>query len=167
MSDAVFDSLYQLPDSIHQDWPISKVQQQMVSHLIETTTLPSEKIIDTLHLDQYSSGRQFVIKKMIRLGRESMGSLNVYILRQVPLIVFFALPVFAFFLKLFFWRKGLYIEHLIHSIHLHSMFFLLMSFGWIINFLVADIDDLVIRVSTLLTAIYVVISFRKVYGEKI
>ena len=123
LTEAKFDSLYNLPDSSHTGWPMSDARQRMVNHLIETTNLNSEEIVDSLKIGTESWVNNFAVNKLVKINQETTASINDYILRQIPLIIFFILPIYALLLKLFFWRKGLYITHLIHSIHLHSFLF--------------------------------------------
>ncbi len=167
LSEAKFDSLYNLPDTAHTGWPLSEPRQKMVTHLIETTNLDAEGIIDSLNIKSESWANEFVVNKIVKINQETTASINEYLLRQIPLIIFFILPVYAFLLKLFFWRKGLYITHLIHSIHLHSFLFFLLGWTWVFSLLIEDFEDYGIFISMILTFIYAVISFKKVYGIKI
>lgn len=160
-----FDSLLNIPDTTDA-FPFSNSQQKIVNHLIENTSASDNQIYDTLKLERTWLS-EFATKKSIRTSRETTASLNNYLLSQVPLFVFFMLPIYAFFLKLFFWRKGLYISHLIHSIHLHSFLFLLGTIGWLLALFFNDVEGIAVPVITLATFFYAVISFRKVYGVKL
>jgi len=166
LSVAKFDSLYHLPDSAHQGWPLSGERQKMVEHLIETTDLTSEEIIDSLKIEKTSWGNDFLINKYVRINQETSASLNDYIMGQIPIIVFFILPIYAFLLKVFFWRKGLYIKHLIHSIHIHSFYFFLLSIVWIITLIFPNFQDAGLNLSLFIMAAYIVVSIKKVYGVR-
>lgn len=167
LSEAKFDSLYSLPDSVHTGWPMSGARQKMVTHLIETTNLSAEGIVDSLNISSDSWLNDFSINRIIRINQETTASLNEYLMRQIPLIIFFILPIYAFLLKLFFWRKGLYITHLIHSIHLHSFLFFILGWTWIFSLLIEDFEDYGGPICMILTFVYAVISFKKVYGIRI
>ncbi|GAB4237151.1 MAG: hypothetical protein Tsb0034_12140 [Ekhidna sp.] len=158
-----FDSLYNLPDSVHNGWPLSGERQEMASYLSENSDLDPDEIMDTLRINDYSMMRGFVAKQLIKMNQETSASLNSYLMRQIPIIIFFILPVYALLLKLFFWRKGLYIKHLIHSIHLHSFLFFLMTFVWILALLIDDFEDIGLPAASVITFIYAVLSFRNVY----
>ncbi|SNT37893.1 Protein of unknown function [Ekhidna lutea] len=164
LSEAEFDSLYNITDTT-DSWPFSNEQQKLVNHLINHSSLPDEKIYDTLKLER-SWISEFATKKSIRISRETTASLNAYILRQIPIIIFFILPIYAFLLKLFFWRKGLYIKHLIHSLHLHSFFFFVLGWIWVIALFYTPLKDSVGSIASLITIIYIVISFKRVYQQK-
>lgn len=167
LSEAKYDSLYNLPDSSHTGWPISNSRQLMVNHLIETTNLDAPAIVDSLKIIKDSWLDDFAVNKLVKINQETTASLNEYLMRQIPLIIFFILPIYAFLLKLFFWRKGLYITHLIHSIHLHSFLFFLLGWTWVTSLMIEDFEDYGILFSVILTFVYAVISFKKVYSIRI
>ncbi|WP_425392347.1 DUF3667 domain-containing protein [Ekhidna sp.] len=162
-----FDSLYALPDTTQNGWPIPKTKSELVDHLIVTTTLAPSEIMDSLNLAFDSWHRQYAAEKVIKISQETTASLNSYIMSQIPMIIFCILPIYALLLKLFFWRKGLYIKHLIHSIHLHSLFFFLLGWVWVFSLLIEDFEDYGINIAVLLSSIYIVISFKKVYAQKL
>jgi hypothetical protein len=168
LSLAEFDSLYSLPDTVYYEGLIINDHQiSMINTLNSTTKLNASQIVDSLKFDKYSFPRRYVLHQIVRINRETTATVNSYILKQIPIIIFFILPIYAFLLKLFFWRKGLYIKHLIHSIHIHSFFFFLLSCVYIISFLIQDFEDYGIAIGMLLTTIYILFSFRKVYKIKI
>ncbi len=167
LSIETYDSLFNLPDSVHKGWPLSGERQKMVNHLIETTDLSADAIADSLSIPQESWTDKFVINRIIKISQETTASLNTYLFRQFPMIIFFALPIYAFLLKLFFWRKGLYIKHLIHSIHLHSFLFFTLTIMWVLALFIQDVEDFAIPISLLLIFSYSVISYSKVYKIKI
>ena len=163
-----FDSLYQLPDStLNKGWPLSDPTQKMVNHLIETTNLTADEIQDSLNIKKETWIDAFATNKFIKMEQETTASLNGYLMRQIPIIIFFILPVYAFLLKIFFWRKGLYIKHLVHSLHLHSFYFFLLSWVWVLALLVDKFEDYGLTVASILTFIYSIFSYRKVYNVKL
>ncbi|WP_200974250.1 DUF3667 domain-containing protein [Echinicola sp. 20G] len=65
--------------------------------------------------------------------RNFIANSNIYIInsaRNLPIMMFFLLPFFALLLKLLFFKSSkYYIEHLIHSLHIHSFAYLIYGFG--------------------------------------
>lgn len=168
LTKAKFDSLYNLPDTSQTaGWPISGQKMTLIRHLNETTNLPPEQVMDSLNMSDYGWFRGFAVHKVIKITQETTASLNSYILRQIPLIIFFILPIYALLLKLFFWRKGLYIKHLIHSIHIHSFYFFILGWVWIFSIWIDDFEDYGLPISVIITAVYIIVSFKNVYGVKI
>lgn len=164
LDSASFIDLNYEPDT-STAFPFSNSQQKLVNHLVNHSTLTDDEIYDTLKLER-SWLSAFATKKLIRTSRDSTASLNGYLLRQIPIIVFFILPLYAFYLKLFFGRRGLYIKHLIHSIHLHSFFFFIMGWVWVVSLVIESFQDIGGFIALGLTSIYAVISFMKVYQTK-
>ena len=165
LSEAEFDSIYHAPDST-DGWPFPNNKQKLVNHLVEHSSLTDQEIYDSLKFER-SWINAFATKKAIRTSRETTASMNSYIMKQIPLIIFFILPVYALILKLFFWRKGLYIKHLIHSIHLHSLLFFLMGWTWVLALIFEDFEDYGLPITGLLITLYSIISYHKVYKIKV
>lgn len=167
LSVAEFDSIYNYPDTSKSvDWPLSNNKMKLIRHLNQEVNLTPDEIMDTLKLDNQPILRRYASKQIIKINQETNASLSTYIMRQIPIIIFFILPVYAFLLKVFFWRKGLYIKHLIHSIHIHSFFFFLLGWVWVLALLIEDFEDFGLGFTLLLTSVYIVISFRRVYCVK-
>lgn len=165
---AEFDSLFAMPDSVYnKGMIISDHHISMINTLNSTTNLSANEIVDSLRFDQYPFHRRYILHQIVRINRETTATLNSYILKQIPVIIFFILPIFALLLKLFFWRRGLYIKHLIHSIHIHSFFFFLLGWVWVFALFIQDFEDYGIGFTMLLSTIYILFSFRKVYKIKI
>ncbi len=165
---AEFDSLYHLPDSSHSEgWPLSGQHLSLIDHLNKNNSMDPDEVMDSLRLNKFPFFRRAMVKQIVKINQETNASLNSYLLGQIPLIVFFLLPVFAFILKTFFWRKGLYIKHLIHSIHIHSFLFFLLAWVWIFELIFASFKKYGLPGAILLTTVYILISFKKVYKVKI
>ncbi|MFK8041662.1 DUF3667 domain-containing protein [Congregibacter sp.] len=74
----------------------------------------------------------------------------------VPKLMFFLLPVFALILKLVF-RKRFFFDHLIHSLHLHSVAYLVLAFMLPLEKLAAE--SVLAMAIQLLLLIYMLTSF--------
>ena len=164
-----FDSLYNLPDSLHntEDWPFPEHYFDLIDHLNKNEELGHQEIMDSLKLDTLPMINRLAARQIIKINHDSADSLNEYIIRQIPIIVFFILPLYAFILKLFYWRKGLYIKHLIHSLHIHSFLFFVLGVGWVIRLIIGvSIENTSPTIATGISAIYVLISLKNVYKVK-
>ncbi|MCF4102381.1 DUF3667 domain-containing protein [Gillisia sp. M10.2A] len=63
-----------------------------------------------------------------------------YILGKMPLIIFFYLPFFTLFLWLLYFRKPFsYMEHLVFTFHIQSVFFIFLVISLLINLIIVDI----------------------------
>ncbi len=168
LSANIFDSLYSLPDSLHAtEWPICNAHIAMIDYLNKDTSLTTNKIMDSLKFNELPLIKRLLAKQIIKITKESSSSINKYILENIPFIVFFNLPLFALLLLLFFRKNGHYIKHLIHTLHIHAFYFFLMSWVWIISLLFDFLEGYSIIFATIISIIYVVISFKRVYEVKI
>ena len=68
------------------------------------------------------------------------GSLLGAVRDSVPLAMFFLLPIFALFLKIFYWRRGTFAHHLVFSFYFFSFLFTIFSIIIGVNF-IWDIPD--------------------------
>lgn len=65
---------------------------------------------------------------------ENLGGMIGYFMKQVPVVIFFFLPIFALFVKILYIRRNFtYIDHLIFLFHTQTMFFVLFGIGIIID----------------------------------
>jgi hypothetical protein len=66
------------------------------------------------------------------LDKEALGdstsSLLVALLGNLPRAFFVLLPVVALLLKLFYWRQGYYLDHLIFALYHHAFSFVALTF---------------------------------------
>lgn len=169
LSTTQFDSLFYLPDSLYEEdnWPISDHYFVMIDKMNQEGDLSPSEIMDSLKLNDLPFAERIATRQLVKINHESSASLVQYMLRQIPLAMFFVLPLYAFILKVFFWRKGLYIKHLVHALHIHSFFFFIMSIGWILILIFGeDANKTLSTLAVLVGAIYILISFRNIYGVK-
>jgi hypothetical protein len=85
------------------------------------------------------------------------------ILKIASVMMFFIMPVFAFFLFLLYYKKNnYYIDHLIFSFHFHSFLFIM---GMILYFLLDFSPGIAIFIVLLIVFMYLYKSLRNVYGQ--
>ncbi len=97
--------------------------------------------------------------------RGQVGFVQKFI-KDASIMMFFLLPIYALLLKLFFLRnRKYYIEHLIHSVHIHSFMFFILTLmallSWFIDTVWLGWGSLII------CTVYVGVSFRRVYRRRI
>ncbi len=101
-------------------------------------------------------------KSFVRF-RQQPGSFLSSVISRLPFVIFFFLPVFAFFIWLAYIRKKhTYTEHLIFSFHNQSLLFILL----IISFLVDSVFDIFTGwLFFLIFAFYLFLAIRKFYQQ--
>ncbi len=103
--------------------------------------------------------------------RAFIANSNLYLisaLRNLPIMMFVLLPLFALFLMvLHFRRKIYYVEHLIHAIHLHAFAYMLYGFGLllIIHVEVGEVLGWTLFLCFFIVSLYSFLSIRKVYNN--
>ncbi|MDP5082474.1 MAG: DUF3667 domain-containing protein [Winogradskyella sp.] len=98
---------------------------------------------------------------------KTMGLGQIYqtFIDSIPLAMFFLLPIFAFLLKLFFYKKGRYSHHLVFGFYYFSYLFTVLGIVLGINYWIWDIPnwiDVLIGFSTFFYLFFAIIKF---YGQ--
>jgi len=158
------DSVIENDDSFFisgEEWNvISKMSQD------KAADYSIQQIEDSIHNERKPMIARFLTYKLIKLMKSDLHSINMYVISKIPLAMFFLLPIYALILKIFF-RKRLYINHLIHSLHLHSFAFFTLSILWIINLISSSVADDIEVFFILTIAAYIVFSFKNTYSIKL
>ena len=98
---------------------------------------------------------------------EFFNKLTETFLHNIPKTLFFLLPVFAFFLKLLYFRKKqfYYVDHAILSLHYFSLIFILLILS---NYILDAIFGTAIFTSLAFVWIsaYMLIAMKRLYGER-
>lgn len=143
--------------------------------LKENKDLSDEVVYDSIYIGKASELEQLVAKQRIKVERTEMEYFIGYALKNLPIMMFLLLPIFALILKLLYVRrKVLYIRHLVHALHLHAFAYFIYGITLLITFYFIDNQDLsganevsdwVNFFSFILVSTYAYISFLKVYKQ--
>lgn len=127
-----------------------------------------DQLLDSLNTDSLSSFQHNLTKNLIRLDRAENQVVISQLLKNLPLMMLFILPIFAFALKLFYMRRNqYYITHLIHALHLHSFAYVVYGFAFVaaMYWLPEGAGGWAIFISFILLSTHSYMSFLKVYGQ--
>jgi len=83
--------------------------------------------------------------------------------RNLPIMMFFFLPVFAFILYLLFMKKRYYIEHLIHGLHLHAFAYFIYGLAILLISLFSIAEGWIIFLSFIWVSTYTLFSIKRLY----
>jgi hypothetical protein len=128
-----------------------------------------DQVLDSLNTEALSSFQYSLTKKFIRLDRAENQIIISQLLKNIPLMMLFILPIFAFVLKLFYIRRNqYYITHLIHALHLHSFAYVIYGFAFVMAmyWLPEGAAGWTIFISFILVSTHSYLSFMNVYGQK-
>jgi hypothetical protein len=84
-------------------------------------------------------------------------------IRNLPLMMFFFLPIFAFILYLLFMKKRYYMEHLIHGLHLHAFAYFIYGLAILLISIFATAEDWLIFLSFIWVSLYTLFSIKRLY----
>jgi len=152
------------------DWGMSKENWDKYTELKDDRSLSDQQIMDSLNTEGLSFWEQMITKQVVRINRSETQSVVGSIYKNLPIMMFFLLPVFAFILKLLYIRGGvLYIQHIIHSIHIHAFAYLIYGLALAPILLIEDQNvtgPLIALLAIVLVTIYCFKSFRRVYQQR-
>ncbi|MGB3589552.1 MAG: DUF3667 domain-containing protein [Tunicatimonas sp.] len=147
---------------------------ERIRQVILDKSLTDQEVLDSLIKMEYDSlptnwkeKRLFAqTRKLVLYGISPFVNTAI---RNLPIILFLAMPIFALLLRLLYIRRGqYYVQHLAHTLHIHS--FTLLLFCPLVIFQWLDITNTAVEyieaVISLLWVIYIIISFRRVYQQK-
>ncbi|WP_081209535.1 DUF3667 domain-containing protein [Salegentibacter sediminis] len=131
----------------------------------QTKILSSSQAMDSLRHPQ-SNFNHWLYKKAADwniLKSNPQLFLN-YFINKLPFIIFFYLPVFAFFIWLLYLRRAFnYMEHLIFTFHVQTTFFVLYGLAILVDYIFNT--ELGITLATLIFIFYLYKAMRKFYGQ--
>ena len=131
--------------------------------------ISDQQVYDSIYIGKASKLEQLIAKQRIKVERTKMEYFVGYALKNLPIMMFLLLPIFALILKLLhIRRKVLYIRHLIHALHLHAFAYLIYGITILFTFYVIeneDVSDWINLFSFVLVSTYTYISFLKVYKQ--
>lgn len=131
--------------------------------------LSVEQILDSLEITGLSGFQINLTRQLIRLDRAENAVVVSQLLKNLPIMMLFTLPLFALLLRfLYIRRKQYYITHLVHALHLHSFAYVLYalvftaSMYWLSE---GTLAVLFILTGFILVTTYSYLSFHNVYKQ--
>lgn len=151
------DSLDQIEDSV-ETYYLKRLKEEPESdELIDSFLIAKHQ-----DLTWYNKNFSRNIMKY-RAGLISREELFHKLYKSISYSMFVLMPIFAFYLYFLYWRKGKYYsEHLIFSLHFHSLAFLLLSVWLLLSMIGVHIGVWI----TLLILFYFLILMKKVYLQR-
>lgn len=151
------------------NWPLTSDQWKLFLEIKDNNDLTEEQIVDSLGFEDKSGLRYHISAQIVRVYKKDKEYLAATVVQNLSLMMFLMLPAFAGMLKLLYIRrKSLYINHLIHAIHMHSYAFLIYSIAMALMFWVIESDLLqgwLAFIAFAMVSLNAYLSFKKVYGQ--
>ena len=170
------DSLINIQtDSLSEDedddgsWGMTKDNWDKYQELKDDRSLSDQQILDSLNTEELSFMEMVITKQVIRINRSETQNVVGSIYQNLPIMMFFLLPIFALILKILYMRrKVLYIQHLIHSIHIHAFSYLIYGLALAPIMLIDDdkvLGPVFALIAIIVVTVYCFKSFRRVYEQ--
>ncbi|MCX6237785.1 MAG: DUF3667 domain-containing protein [Bacteroidia bacterium] len=104
----------------------------------------TDKQVDSLLLVKGEKANWFnrqMVKKLGKFDKNNSDDIKMIthaIIKSISLTMFIMMPLTAILLLLIFYRRKFYYEHLIFSIHIHTIFFVIFSFILVIQIFISE-----------------------------
>jgi hypothetical protein len=148
---------------------ISAENWNTYNRLKDDRKLTDEMLYDSLNLDGTSTTQQFIARQVIRVNRADKQTLVELVTKNLPILMFIMLPIFALILKLLYIRRNiLYVNHIMHAIHLHSFAYIVYGLSLIVIMLCdgeSSLGDWAGGLGFTLVTTYAYYSLKRVYGQ--
>lgn len=125
----------------------------------------AERAIDSLNYP-HTTYNHWLYKKAVdwNLAKDNPSIFVNYFMSKLPFIIFFYLPVFAFFIWLLYIRRPFnYMEHLIFTFHAQTTFFVIFSFSILLDHIFET--GIVTTAGTFIFIFYLYKALRKFYAQ--
>ncbi|WP_187696282.1 DUF3667 domain-containing protein [Xanthovirga aplysinae] len=135
----------------------------------EWRNLTDEQVLDSLNWTFTSSFERSMWKvglhQFRKLVENDINFFINYMFSNLSLMMILIVPIFALLLKLLYIRrKFVYVDHVIHSIHIHAFAYLIYGIFFLIQLWVPFSSSLV-WVFLILVTLYCFMSFKRVYKQ--
>ncbi|HET7818455.1 MAG TPA: DUF3667 domain-containing protein [Bacteroidia bacterium] len=128
---------------------------------------------NSIQLDSILISKKYQPGWMNRLALKQAGLIKIdpkyhihlteKVLKSISISLFFLMPIFALFLQLLFFKQNkLYVQHLIFSIHAHTMFFFILLLSQLIYI---SIKYSVLSWALIAALVYLLASMKQVYSN--
>ena len=156
----------QLPSAPELANETRKNDFQQIYLLMADVRLTDEMVMDSLEIsksNRESENFQLFFHQGRRVTQKGLDIFIPYVIKNLPVMMFILLPVFALYLMYLFRNKpNLYIRHIIHSLHIHSMAFLLLILYLLVGWL---FGSYFMGITFILITLYAFLSIKKVYQQ--
>jgi len=109
--------------------------------------------------------RKFYAQMLKFYKDKGLGSIIQTFYDSIPLAMFFLLPIFAFILKIFYFRKGRFSHHLVFSFYFFSFLFTVFSILVLTDLLWEDFPGWIILLIILSTYFYLYLAVKRFYSQ--
>lgn len=148
---------------------MNNIQFQKIEAYRYDKSYTDDDLLDTLGADTLKGFDRLLAEQSIKAYRSSERELLRYLIKNLSFAMFLVMPLSALFLLFFFWKNKMeYAAHLIHSVHLHSLSYVLLGLLICINMFIGNstLQLILFWLILLYLIFYFYKSLKKVYDRK-
>ncbi|NNK26714.1 MAG: DUF3667 domain-containing protein [Flavobacteriaceae bacterium] len=167
MTEAEIDSIiasdaFKTKDSDGLNWSFDEMK---IDSLL-TAGATDEDIYKAMGMDEDAGffAKRFFSQVLKFYKNRQGGSLYQAFFDTIPIAMFFLLPIFALFLKIFYWRRGRYAHHLVFAFYYFSFLFTVLSIVIGVN-MIWDIPDWIDWLIGFSTIFYMFLALKRFYEQ--
>lgn len=158
------DSLVKLKKDNKAEMISLDFDREIVDSLIAIKA-PNDKIYSAMGLSSDAGSlKQKFYSQMLKLYKQRGGGILSAFYDTIPIALFILLPIFAFILKLMFYKTGSYAHHLVFSFYYYSFLFAVFSIMLLANFII-NIPNWIDWLVVLSTFIYLFLAVKYFYEK--
>lgn len=145
-------------------WPMTPSEWKTAYRMTKqgAPNYPVKQIEDSIRNQRRPYTNRHINRQIIKLMKSDRHTITAQIIKNIPILMFILMPIFALILKMFF-KKKLYINHIVHCLHLHSFAFTVLTLFWIIELVAPGLSTSIDTAFKVLIFVYIVLSFRNTY----
>lgn len=160
----VLDSVVNLKSTDQSEVVSFDFDREKVDSLI-TIKAPNEQIYEAMGLSAGAGKlKQKFYAQLLKFYKQRGGGILSAFYDTIPIALFILLPIFAFLLKLMFYKTGSYAHHLVFSFYYYSFLFAVFSIILLSNYII-DIPDWINWFVALSTFIYLFLAVKYFYEK--
>ncbi len=147
-----------------EDNPINFNFTKKLDSLIEVDAPEEEQLKAIGMKDSSSKFSKRIHKQLLKIYKQRGGGIIQAFYDSIPIAMFFLLPIFAFILKIFFYKRGRFSHHLVFSFYYFSFLFTVFSIIIGVNF-IWDIPNWIDFLVVLSTFFYLFLAIKHFYQQ--
>jgi hypothetical protein len=147
---------------------VSDINFKVINKYRYQKDISDAQLVDSLNMGELTARERYIYERSIRAYRKS-ESINALVLKNMSTAMILVLPISALILMLFYRRtRKYYVEHLIHSIHLHCFVFSIFGLFFFMQYffdLTFQLKLVLWLFFLLLAIVYSFVSLKRVYAN--
>lgn len=153
------NSTNQSPQMVSFDFERKKVDSLIAINA------PNQEIYKAMGMpDDAGAFKRKLYTQILKFYKNRGGGILGAFYDTIPVAMFFLLPIFAFILKLFFFKRGRYAHHLVFSFYYFSFLFIVMSLIFILNY-IYDVPEWLDFLIMIFAYLYLFIAIKQFYQK--